>query len=87
MDVSTLKDDEPVSLGDVPAILDHHFNIQVSRQTVYKWASHGLKLHTGSYRTLQVEPTDDGKVKLKHQTRLGRYYTTLRWIRDFVENT
>ena len=44
-----------------------------TRQTIYKWAKVGKKTSTNQ------------AVKLRIITRLGRFYSTETWVREFIE--
>jgi hypothetical protein len=64
-----------ITLGQVVDYLQRVKGITRSRQTIYNWAEDGIKRNIG--RT----------IKLRTTMRAGKWYTTRRWVNDFLDAT
>ena len=68
------KHSELIRFKDVPALVYRIYGVRVVETTIHKWRSKGRR--SGDSTRI---------VKLKTTKRIGRIFTTEKWIREFVE--
>ena len=67
---------EPGLLSPQGAVdyIRQHYGIRVVRQTIQNWAKDGLL-------------GKNGRVYLRREKRVNRYFTRPEWVREFIERT
>lgn len=61
-----------IRMRDVPNIVHKITDQTRSKETIYLWAKKGITGHTGEI------------VKLETTKRMGRMFTTIPWIEEFI---
>ena len=64
---------ELIKFKNVPALVYEIYGVKVVETTIHKWRSKGRRSGDGTKI-----------VKLKTTKRIGRIFTTEKWIREFV---
>lgn len=68
-----MKDKKYIRIRDVAKIIEEITGETRDRVTIYYWIKRGIQGYHGS------------QVKLKTVKRVGVLYTTMEWIKDFLE--
>ena len=67
------KNEDLIRLEDVSALIVRLTGVRRCRATVYNYVRKGRKSYTGE------------NVKLKSAKRMGTYFTTEAWVKEFIE--
>ena len=62
-----------LTVSEIVVYIRQLTGLERTRQSIYKWAKTGKKTSSGA------------TVKLRATNRLGRLYSTAKWVREFIE--